>query len=150
MAVDGEGRDCAAEIDLGDAAREHDHRPDRDVAIGRHEGALQLQLGAVERALHASGEEGQSVHHIRRLRHHIEDQRVDLDADLPVAFRLVVLAVDAWTLRGEEMPARGDVAIAAAIAQHAAADQREGKEIGSEELPAREQVLQGGGGGFHT
>lgn len=64
MAVDREGRDRAAEIDLGDAAGEHDHRPDRCIAIGRHEGAFQLQLGAVERALHASGEEGQTVRHI--------------------------------------------------------------------------------------
>jgi len=46
-------------------------------------------------------------------------------------------------------PTRGDVSIAAAIVQRRAVDQREGIKIGGKELPAREQILQSGGSGFH-
>jgi hypothetical protein len=51
-----------------------------------------------------------------------------------------------WAVK---MSGGGDIAIAAAVTQHPAADEREGIEIDGEELPAREQVLQSGRGGLH-
>src|SRR5581483_9620654 len=73
----------------------------------REEGAVELELGAVEGALAHSRQERLAVDG-RAARYDVEAQRVDLDTDLPVALRLVVAAI-------EERPALAAAGIGVAI-----------------------------------
>src|SRR6266852_218367 len=136
MAVDVEGGDAAADVDLGDAPDEHDGhaRRNRDddgrgeCYLLREEGAIDLKLGAVEEA-HDDGPEERNTLDERCSRDDVEDQRVDLDAGLPMHLRLVVLPVEIradLATRRIEVAVEGDVRVEGRISQHRAVDEAEG------------------------